>query len=88
MLIVAAYDITSDRRRRKVYEALKDFGLPVQYSIVECDLDPQRFAALKARVLPLIRKSEDRICFYRLCRECELKTEAHGISRNPFPKLP
>jgi CRISPR-associated protein Cas2 len=42
MHFVIAYDIEQDRRRNKVMSALKDYGLRVQYSVFECDLDRAR----------------------------------------------
>ena len=42
MQFVVAYDIRQDRRRNKVMNTLKDFGLRVQYSVFECELTARR----------------------------------------------
>src|ERR1035441_8977781 len=38
MLYLISYDVTDDSRRRHAFEALKDFGRRVQYSVFECNL--------------------------------------------------
>ena len=39
-LIVVSYDIPDDRRRLRLANTLKDFGIRVQYSVFECRLEP------------------------------------------------
>jgi CRISPR/Cas system-associated endoribonuclease Cas2 len=39
MLYLISYDVSDDTRRRRVYEALKDFGRRVQYSVFECETE-------------------------------------------------
>lgn len=82
MHYVIAYDITSDRRRRKVLSALKDFGMPVQYSIVECHLDAKRIAILRERVLALIDPRRDRVHFYALCDTCFYRAARFGPEKD------
>ena len=77
MQYIIAYDIGDDRRRTKVLSALKDFGFPVQFSVVECDLDGRDLARLKERLLPLIGR-RDKLVFYPLCQNCWLRAERIG----------
>ena len=37
--IVVVYDISNDKRRVKLHNLLKDYGTPVQYSVLECYLE-------------------------------------------------
>jgi CRISPR-associated protein Cas2 len=62
--IVASYDISDDRRRRKVMKTMEDFGARVQYSVFECRLAPDQFERLKRRVAPLVQNGQDSIRFY------------------------
>jgi len=48
MLTVIAYDITDDRRRERVSTFLEDYGLRVNYSVFECELEGEEFAQVWA----------------------------------------
>ena len=85
MHYVIAYDVRSDRRRRKILSALKDFGVPVQLSVVECHLDRARLALLKERILALIDKRHDRLIIYAFCDNCFFRAEPFG--REPGTSL-
>ena len=81
MHYVIAYDIRSDRRRQKVLSTLKDFGTPVQFSVVECQLDRSRLDLLKQRVLSLIVTRRDRLTIYAFCENCFFRSERFGKER-------
>lgn len=76
MYVAVTYDISDDRRRTKLHKRLKDFGVPVQYSVFECDLEPSDVRALKATVAKVIKPQEDHVRYYHLCAECAGKIEA------------
>ena len=76
--IVVVYDISNDRRRVKLHNLLRDYGTPVQYSVFECYLDPERAAAMKKRVVKLIKQKVDSVRFYTLCEACVKRIEAPG----------
>jgi CRISPR-associated protein Cas2 len=79
MLHVIAYDIVSERRRRKVREFLGNHGLREQKSVVECDLDRAGLALVLEALKGLIRPGQgDRLAVYPLCKECEAKVERWG----------
>lgn len=46
-----AYDIRDPRRLRRVHEAAKDFGEPLQYSLFVCDLTRVELVRLRARLM-------------------------------------
>jgi len=70
MLTVIAYDITDDRRRERVSTLLEDYGLRVNYSVFECELEGEEFAQVCAALARLIDARADRILLYRLCESC------------------
>lgn len=78
MLTVIAYDIADDRRRVAVSTVLADYGVRVNYSVFECELDRQEFARLQAMLAQLINGREDRIVLYRLCEDCRPRKTALG----------
>ena len=63
---VVSYDITNDKRRRKVVKALEGYGRRVQYSVFECDLDATKANRLEKRLKAVIDEAEDDIRFYPL----------------------
>ncbi len=69
MLYVIAYDISDDRRRTKVAKEMENWGVRIQYSLFECDLDSTRVAQLTERLYELTI-DEDQIRVYRLCQSC------------------
>ena len=73
--IVVVYDISDDRRRTKLHDALEQYGSPVQYSVFECLLDPKGLERMKKTVGKIIRKKVDRVRYYYLCQACLQKTE-------------
>ena len=78
MWVVVAYDVSQDGRRQRLMNALKDYGLPVQKSVFECELAAASFERMRARLLKLINARRDRLHFYRLCEQCRAKVEAYG----------
>ncbi len=73
--VLVAYDISNDRRRTKLHDALLDFGTPVQYSMFECLLDEKGLARMKKAVQRVIRPRSDQVRFYYLCAACVARTE-------------
>jgi CRISPR-associated protein Cas2 len=79
MHFVVAYDIVKDRRREKVMNTLKNFGLRVQYSVFECELTMHRADQLLERLKALIDLRRDRVNMYPLCDSCFFRSESIGL---------
>jgi CRISPR-associated protein Cas2 len=73
--VLVVYDISVDRRRTKLHQALLDFGAPVQYSVFECWVTPEQWKKLKARVRKVIRPRKDHVRYYPLCAACVQRIE-------------
>jgi CRISPR-associated protein Cas2 len=79
MFIVISYDIKDDKRRGRIFKALKNFGQWMQYSVFECELDKMHFLKLRDRLDHLIdAKQDDSIRFYPLCENCKRQVERIG----------
>lgn len=89
--LLIVYDISNNRRRTKLHDALLDYGTPVQYSVFECWLDKGEQTRLKRTVRRIVRpKKEDSVRYYRLCAECVEKIEVLGgaeVTGEPPPAL-
>jgi len=73
--ILVVYDISSDKRRTKLHNALLDFGTPVQYSVFECLLSDKEQERMKKKVLRAIRPKKDQVRSYYLCADCLKRVE-------------
>jgi CRISPR-associated protein Cas2 len=82
MHYVIAYDVEKDRDRQRVLSLLKDFGVRVQYSVFECELDGKRLAELRERLRQVIDKRCDRVHVYAVCEGCLDKSESWGVERD------
>ena len=85
--ILASYDITDDKRRRKVMKAMEDFGQRVQYSVFECQLNPAEFDKLKKRLKPLFLETQDSIRFYFIGAEDVSRIQVLGTGQVTEDKL-
>lgn len=67
MRVVVSYDISNDKRRRKVAEIMEGYGYRVQYSVFECNLTKNQMAEMKRALRPLVKAREmDSVRFYPL----------------------
>lgn len=55
------YDISSPRRWRKVFKAMRQFGEHLQLSVFRCDLTPEQHVRLRSLVDDLIHHHEDQV---------------------------
>lgn len=82
MRYLICYDITDDKKRRKVADILEAYGLRVQKSAFEVDVNEKELDRL-IECLQKICKNES-IRFYHLCRACIKKSFALSSEADPF----
>lgn len=58
---VVCYDISDDRRLRRVYRAMRGFGDHVQLSVFRCELSPRERIELLATLSPIIDHARDQV---------------------------
>ena len=63
LLYLVTYDISCNRRRRKISDLLEGYGKRVQWSVFECQLSAKKYQKLRDRLQPRV-KPEDNIRFY------------------------
>jgi CRISPR-associated protein Cas2 len=78
MTYFIAYDITEPKRLHKVAKIIQNYGLRVQYSFFECEMEEQILDKLKVDLLAVINKKEDSLRIYPLCEDCLHKTSVMG----------
>jgi CRISPR-associated protein Cas2 len=58
MLHLIAYDISDGKKLRKVARLCEDYGIRVEKSVFECDLDNNQFAELWTKLAFLVSESD------------------------------
>ena len=58
---LVSYDIADDKRRTRVFEAIKDQGDHAQFSVFFCELNDREKVALQATLQPLIHDRDDQV---------------------------
>ena len=68
---LVSYDITSDRRRRRIANLLENYGKRIQYSVFECYLDEKRYQKLYQEIAKeTMDMTDGSVRFYYLCANC------------------
>lgn len=83
MLVLITYDVNTQdaegrRRLRRVAKACQDFGQRVQNSVFECEIDPARWAMLRATLISEIEPERDSLRFYQLGSSGKRRVEHQG----------
>lgn len=82
MWVVVTYDIADDKRRNKLARLLEGFGVRVQESVFECELDPKVLEQMVTRATKLIKWEEDSIRLYQLPSVSFLTLKILGVGQN------
>lgn len=84
MITAVSYDIVDNRRRRRLSNLLEQFGVRVQKSVFELNLEEKDLPRLVSRIEKTIDPAEDSVRIYRLTKETVklslwlgLKVEVH-----------
>jgi CRISPR-associated protein Cas2 len=62
------YDISDDKRRKRVFNLLEGYGRRVQFSAFECVLNDRKFEELRSRLAKVVKMSEDSVRFYPISK--------------------
>lgn len=63
---LVCYDVSDDKRLRKVFQALRNWGDHLQYSVFECQFTREDLARCRAALSGLIHHDEDQVLFVDL----------------------
>lgn len=85
MLVLVTYDVSTveyigARRLRKVAKTCQNYGIRVQKSVFECNIQPQQWEFLKAELLKIFNSKEDSLRFYFLGSNWKRRVEHHGLA--------
>jgi CRISPR-associated protein Cas2 len=65
-IYLVTYDIRDDKRLRKVFKTMRNWGDHLQYSVFECQLNPVDLLKLKAALKEIINAAHDQVLFVDL----------------------
>lgn len=82
-MVLVSYDVSTTtlegrRRLRQVAKACKDYGIRVQNSVFECNIDPAQWMALKNRLRGIYKPEMDSLRFYFLGSNYKRRIEHLG----------
>ena len=82
-MIVITYDVSTKtaagrKRLRKVAEVCLNYGLRVQNSVFECEVEPAQWECLRDQLLSLFNKKEAILHFYQLVSNRAKTLEPHA----------
>ena len=83
MLVLVTYDVSvvtkgGSRRLRNIAKVCQDYGMRVQNSVFECEVNPAQFAILKSELTEIYDPEEDSLRFYFLGKKGRQKIEHLG----------
>ncbi|MBD2097724.1 CRISPR-associated endonuclease Cas2 [Trichocoleus sp. FACHB-591] len=78
LLYLVTYDISCDKRRKKVSDLLEGYGRRVQYSVFECVLAKSKYDELRQRLKQRVNLTEDSVRFYPLSGHTVSQVEIWG----------
>ena len=83
MLVLVTYDVNvtslkGRKRLRNIAKTCLDYGVRVQNSVFECEVDPEQWIVLKNKLLSVYEVSEDSLRFYFLGKKGRQKFEHYG----------
>lgn len=83
MLHIVAYDIKDPKRMRKVALLCLDYGVRVQYSIFQFDLNEKLTECFTKELKELIDPATDRLMIVPICEKCRNSIQYLGKMK-PF----
>ena len=60
---LVCYDISDDKRLRKVFQTMRDYGDHLQYSVFECRFTEMDLVKCRAELSEIIHHDQDQVLF-------------------------
>lgn len=70
MLWLAVYDIAQPKRLKKVATVCEKYGIRLQKSQFQINVEPERLKLLVGDLKRIMKKKEDSIIIYPICLDC------------------
>lgn len=88
MLVVISYDVNTEskmgrNRLRRIAKVCLSYGIRVQHSVFECQIDSVQLVQLRSELCALMNVETDSIRIYRLGSQYQSKVEHYGVKVTP-----
>lgn len=78
MIYFISYDVAHPKRLVKVAKVLENYGIRIQYSFFECEMDQGQLDELACKLLSILKRKEDSLRIYPICKDCSKKVFVCG----------
>ena len=83
MMVLVSYDVSTEslagrRRLRRIAKKCLDYGIRVQNSVFECNVDLSQWTALKEALEAICDEETDSLRYYYLGRDYQRRIEHYG----------
>lgn len=79
MIYMVCYDISNNKRLHKAAKKLEQFGIRVQKSFFQCEMESDRMERMKRELLRIINRKQDSLFIYPLCEKCSRGALTDGM---------
>lgn len=80
-LYIVAYDISDQKRWRRLFKLMNGYGEWLQLSVFQCRLDPRRLAELKVGIAEIIRQGHDHVLIVDLGPADSVKPKVFSLGK-------
>jgi len=91
MIYMVCYDISNQKRLQKAAKVLEEYGIRVQKSFFQCEMEKEEMEELIKRLFGVIQRKNDSLFVYPLCDKCSACALTDGtgslITIRPFEIL-
>ena len=86
-MVLVTYDVdfsnpTGAKRLRKVAKICENYGIRVQNSVFEMNIDSTQLTEIKIQINSIIDEKLDSVRFYKLGKKYDTKIETLGCNKN------
>lgn len=84
-MFLIVYDVADGGRLRRVAKVCEDYGVRIQKSVFECDLDASTFQRFWSLLVKALDAKFDSLVAYPLCSSCLDKVKTAGVVHREAP---
>jgi len=78
MIYMVCYDVSNTKRLHQTAKKLEQFGIRVQKSFFQCEMEENRMEQMKRELLGIINRKRDSLFIYPLCEKCSRNALTDG----------
>lgn len=78
MIVLLTYDITDQKRLKRIHKFMKEFGVNTQKSVFECDVDDIALQRIRRYCATALDIKTDSVRIYKICSRCMKKVVLSG----------